>query len=83
MGGKERRGMYPCKREKRDQMRGAYLNLQVNWWHPRDWLGRIRQEGGGVSRLHGLFTPHHSRLQDVATPTILAEQPLVQVHGDI
>ena len=61
-------------------MEHTYLNLQVHRGHLGVWLNHSRVKG------HSSFLinlSHHCRLEDIATPTIVSEQALVQVHVHI
>ncbi len=43
------------------------------------WVKR----GGASPSSARILHPHHSRLQDIATPTIQPEEPLVEVHVEV
>ena len=59
----------------------AYLNFQVNGWYIRMRCLHFWVKGSGSSTR--VLSPHHSWLQNVATPTIHPEEPLVEVHWDV
>ena len=58
-----------------------YLYFKVHGGHFRM---RFRHSGVKVRlTLHIVGPSHYGRFEDVATPTIASEQPLVQVHVNI
>ena len=55
-----------------------YLNFQFNGWYIRMRCLHFWIKGSRSStRVH---SPHHSWLQDVATPTILPEESLIEMY---
>ena len=56
----------------------TYLNFQFNGWYVRMRCLHFWVKGSRSSTR--VLSPHHSWLQDVATPTVQPEEPLVEVH---
>ena len=59
----------------------SHLNFQVNGWYVRMRCLHFWVKGSRSSTR--VLSPHHSWLQNIATPTIQPEEPLVEVHVDV
>ena len=62
----------------------VYFNFKVECRYIRMLNSHFRIKRGRASPSTArILHPHHSWLQDVATPTIQPEEPLVEVHVDV